>query len=95
MSDQSNEKPDSSEQPESSSTGIVIAAIAMGACCIGPVLFATVGFSAMSAWFFDSGILWLVFGVATVIGLYVLYRRGVQNNGRPYTPSSDSKKNLS
>ena len=95
MSDQSNEKPGPSEQPESNSIPIVFVAVAMGACCIGPLLFATVSFGAMSAWFVDSGVLWVVFGVATAIGLYVLYRRGVQNKGQPCIPSSDSKKNLS
>ena len=82
MSDQSSDKSGSSEQPESSSTGIVIAAIAMGLCCLGPVLFASLSIGAISAWFFDSGVPWVLFGVATAVGLFVLYRRGVQNKGQ-------------
>ena len=91
MHDQSNDKPESSGQRETGSTGIVIAAIAMGACCLGPVLLASFSFGAMSAWFLDSGVLWMVFALATAIGLYILYRRGVQNKGQSCGSSSDSK----
>lgn len=93
MSDNFSEKPGSSEKPESSAIGIIIAAIAMGLCCVGPVLFASVSIGAMSAWFFDSGVLWAVFGAATAVGLFVLYRRGVQNRGQSCVPSSHSKTN--
>ena len=46
--------------PKPGGAGVVVGVVAMGVCCAIPLLLATGGIGAISAWLFDGGAIWLL-----------------------------------